>query len=116
MALEKACNPRMYKKFDDVAPGDYPVVAFKHTQTRYGLELVVVTEDFMVFLPDRFLEKIPDAEQLALANSERFIMQYSGKDAARKNFLKLKFIRVDVAPLTADEWQGFLANPSDIIL
>lgn len=115
--LQKACNPRMLKKFDDIVPGDYPVVEFKHTQTRYGKKLVVVTENFMAFLPDRFLEKIPDAQQLAFANTQRLLMRYHGKDTTRKNLLKLYFIEQQreeasaAAALTSDEWAEFLVQP-----
>lgn len=112
--LQKACNPRMFKKFDDIVPGDYPVIEFKHIQTRYGKKLVVVTDDFMAFLPDRFLEKISDAQQLAFANTQRLLMKYHGKDTTRKNLLKLYFVeqqREDAAALTRDEWADFLVQP-----
>lgn len=136
-ALKSACRgPVMFEKFDNILPGEYSVREFKFIQTRFGRKVVVVTEDFMCFLPERFAREIASEEAIDELNRTRYIMKYRGKDAKRHNLLLLDFEVCtpqeyadppeqevsDAVVLTEDRmeqeapqvtWRALLGNPSN---
>lgn len=84
------------KSFDELAKGEYRIVQFKLNNTRFGLRLTVHFEDFFVWLPSRFSDKISSQDQVNELNqkaaSGNYFMRYDGKDKDRKGFLLIKFI------------------------
>lgn len=91
-ALKSACKAStVFKNFDNIEIGVYNIVEFKFVETRYGKKVVVVTENFMCFLPDRIANAIKSDEAIIELNSAPYIMRYSGKDASRHNRVMLDF-------------------------
>lgn len=112
-ALKSACKGSiMYRNFDSIEIGVYKVLEFKFADTRYGRKIVVVTDEFMCFLPDRFSKSIMTQEAIDELNNTPCVMKYNGKDPKRKNLVKLdfeKYIQQDAQELT---WEDLLAMPS----
>lgn len=93
--LESACRVAVsFKSFNEIEIGAYNVTEFKFMDTRFGKKIVVVTEDFMAFLPDRFSKAITTDEEIAELNSEQTIMLYGGRDAKRMNRIMVEFQKV----------------------
>lgn len=104
-ALKSACKAStVFKNFDNIEIGAYNVVEFKFMVTRYGQKVVVVTEDFMCFLPDRIAKAIKSDEAIAELNSVPYIMKYNGKDTSRHNLVMLDFERAPQQNVLGMNW------------
>lgn len=114
-SLKTACKaPTVYKKFDQIAAGEYTVLEFKFVSTRIGKKLVVVTTDFMCFLPDRIAKSLSSDEVIAELNRTPCVMKYGGKDVTRHNRLILDFEPLlDQPDLQDVSWTQYLTLPTD---
>lgn len=112
--LKSACKASaMYKNFDNIEIGEYKVLEFKFVDTKYGRKVVVVTPEFLCFLPERFGKSITTQEAIDELNKTSCVMKYQGKDPRRKNLILLDFekcVEHDAQELT---WEELFAAPSD---
>lgn len=81
-------------KFGDISIGKYEVVQYKWVPTKFGNKIVVITEDFEIFLPPRFAEQVKTKERLMAMNAnlpnEPTLMVYAGRDES-SNILNISF-------------------------
>lgn len=97
--LEKA-SKRLLKtaKFDNILKGSYQVKQFKLVKTKYGLRIIVVTEDFEVFLPPRFSAELNTEDQIIDMNEklkvEPLMMIYGGKLETEHNRIDIVFKKI----------------------
>lgn len=91
-ALKSACKSAVsFKSFSEIEIGAYEVTKFKFMETKFGKKIVVVTEEFMCFLPDRFSKAITTDEQIAELNAEKTMMTYGGLESKRQNRIIVDF-------------------------
>lgn len=89
--LKTACKASAnYTSFEHIKPGFYDVQRFKIVNTKFGKKVVVMTEEFDCFLPERFLKGVTPQVVDAL-NSETYVMKYYGKDPTRHNRVMVDF-------------------------
>lgn len=85
------------KKFEELEIGDYKIKCFELVKTKkFGVRLIVRMEDFFVWLPPRFSDKI-NSNQLLVdmnkkASENNFYMRYNGKDIDQHGKILLDFI------------------------
>lgn len=97
--LKSACRASAsFKNFSEIEIGVYEVEEFKFVETKFGKKLVVCTEEFMCFLPDRFSKKITTDEQLIELNNTPLRMKYDGRDLKRRNLIMVDFIKKEQEP------------------
>lgn len=94
--LRAECSAKTDQKinnFDDIEPGNYKVNHFELLDEKnYGLRLHVHTEKYHFRLPNRFVQKINQHEQVDELNAKKDIfMVYGGKDTNNFNRLILDF-------------------------
>lgn len=82
--LRRASWGKRHVKFDDLPLGDYPVTHFAIADAQYGPTLKAEIGDRYVFLPKRFVENQTE-ESVRELNTGRWMMQYRGKDASKRN-------------------------------
>lgn len=100
--LKSACKPAAsFKNFSDIEIGVYNIEEFKFCQTKYGKKLVVRTEDFLCFLPDRCSKAITTDEQLIELNNGAWAMKYDGRDSKRGNLILVDI----VAKQKSQDWE-----------
>lgn len=104
-ALKSACKASVsFKSFSEIEVGVYDVQEFKFVETKFGKKLVVRTEEFLCFLPERFSKAVSTDNQLielnAELNSVTYSMKYDGKDPKRKSYI-VDFIKT---PKMQDDW------------
>lgn len=105
--LQAACKGATFKKFSEIAIGSYEVHQFKFVETRFGKKVVVVTDEFMCFLPERFSKAITTDDQIDALNAEKTMMSYRGRDAGRMNFVILDFQKMgeDLFESGSQQWE-----------
>ena len=59
----------------------------------FGRRLRAETKDFIITLPERFINNLTD-EILADLNKERYVMTYKGKDETKHNMVLLDFEKI----------------------
>lgn len=94
-ALKNSCKSKKvsFKNFNQIDAGVYNIEEFKFMDTKFGNKLVVRTENFMCFLPDRCSNTITTGEQLdELNNNGALAMQYEGRDEKRGNMILVNII------------------------
>lgn len=112
-ALKSACKPAaMFRNFKDIEIGVYDVKEFKFTVTKFGKKLVVRTEDFMCFLPDRCSKAITTEKQLVELNEGAWVMKYDGRDPKRGNCILVNIVekqqQQSEQPGQEWEWKQYL--------
>lgn len=91
--LKNACSweenkSPTYKNFDQLDIGEHKIKQFAIKDTQYGTRIQVTIEDFYVFLPARFSDKITSESEIDELNATPCIMIYKGKE---KNCIQLDF-------------------------
>lgn len=95
-----SCNQR-YTSFNDLKTGEYAVRKFTIVETKQGDRIRADLDDYYVFLPKRYFDKITE-EKLAALNRFNYIMAYDGKEYTNKDRLILSFKlapKVDSLPI-----------------
>lgn len=92
--LKNACEPKTYKSFDELVPGQYVVHNFKLVNTKHGQRICILVENSYMYLPKRFSDDISSPSRIDELNKCRYLMTYAGKDKSRQNRVMLKFIQV----------------------
>lgn len=92
-----SCSQR-YSNFSDLKIGDYAVRKFSIEATKQGDRILVDLDEYFVFLPKRYLDKIGEEKCVEL-NKFNFIMTFGGKEYTNKDRLILSF---KLAPKAAD--------------
>lgn len=79
--LKSACQTfkTTFRNFSQIEIGTYNILEFKFVETKYGKKLVVRTEEFLCFLPDRCSKAITSELQLIELNNGAWAMKYDGK-------------------------------------
>lgn len=102
-ALKSACKASAsFKNFREIEIGVYNIEEFKFVVTKYGKKLVVRTEEFLCFLPDRCSRAITTDQQLVELNNGAWAMKYSGRDAQRGNCILVDIVERQQNP---EEWE-----------
>lgn len=93
-ALKNSCKSKKvsFKNFSQIELGVYNIEEFSFLQTKFGVKLVVRTENFMCFLPDRCSNAITTDEQIAELNGSSLAMQYEGRDEKRGDMILVNII------------------------
>lgn len=92
------CSQR-YANFNDLKLGDYAVRKFSVAPTKQGDRIRVDLDEYFVFLPKRYLDKIGE-KKCAELNKFNFIMTFGGKEYTNKDRLILSF---KLAPKVAED-------------
>lgn len=93
--LKSACpneDVKVYKNFDQLSIGEYNIREFNLVETKFGLRLLAISDEFYIYLPARFSKKINEQHQIDELNKGRCTMLYNGKD---KNGVLLDFKQDD---------------------
>ena len=93
--LKAAKNGRKpFRSFANIALGTYPILSFDLVNDKnFGRRLRAETKDFIITLPERFINNLTD-EILADLNKERYVMTYKGKDETKHNMVLLDFEKI----------------------
>lgn len=90
--LLAACHDKKaYKSFSELNVGEYEIKKFALVETKFGLKVQVFIEDFYVFLPTRFTNRINTQKQIDDLNKIPSKMIYNGRD---KYGINLSFNRI----------------------
>lgn len=92
-----SCSQK-YTNFDNLKVGEYPVRRFTIVETKQGDRVRADLDEYFVFLPKRYFDKISE-ERCAVLNKFKYIMVYSGKEYGNKDRIILTF---KLAPPAAD--------------
>lgn len=105
-ALKSACKPAaMFRNFKDIEIGVYDIKEFKFTVTKFGKKLVVRTEEFMCFLPDRCSKAITTEKQLVELNEGAWVMKYEGRDPKRGNCILVNIVEKLQSEQPKQDWE-----------
>lgn len=99
-ALKAACKAVPFKNFREINIGLYEILEFKFIHTKHGKKLVVRTEEFQCFLPERCSKTITTDKQIAELNSGEWVLKYAGRDPKMGNC-----ILVDIIEKSDPEWE-----------
>lgn len=92
-ALKSACKASAsFKNFREIEIGIYNILEFKFVVTKYGKKLVVRTEEFLCFLPERCSRTITTDQQLTELNNGAWAMKYDGRDPTRGNCILVDIV------------------------
>lgn len=97
--LNEACvgtnNTKKYYNWGDLQPGRYAVNHFELLEN-FGLKLFVFLENgYELQMPERVFKKFNQQTQIDKMNTEKYILQYDGKDARKGNKLIIQFHKVE---------------------
>lgn len=89
-ALKSACVKKKYKSFKELVLGEHVVKKFNIVETTHGKRVRIETDQFYMYLPERFVTVLtePVIEEL---NKSPKIMVYGGKDETERDRLILDF-------------------------
>lgn len=91
--LMTSCKPKAtFRRFEDIEVGVYNIEKFRFVETKFGKKLVVCTEEFMCFLPERCSKAITTDQQVNELNNGAWAMQYVGRDVLRGNAILVDII------------------------
>lgn len=82
-SLINACNDKnclTYKNFNQLNIGEYKIKRFALSQTKFGLRVKAISDDFYIYLPTKFTNHLNKQEQIDALNDGNVIMWFKGKD------------------------------------
>lgn len=88
--LKKACINKPFVSVSNLPEGNYIVQRFQRLETFNGPRVRVELKDYIVYLPDRFVELLCH-DTIKELNQQKVIMKHMGKDPEDSNRLKLDF-------------------------
>lgn len=100
--LKSSCKGTVsFRNFREIDVGVYGIEQFKFVETKHGKKLVVRTDEFLCFLPDRCSKAITTDQQVAELNLGEWALKYDGRDVKRGNCILVDIIEKPKQP----EWQ-----------
>lgn len=100
-----AATSNGYLKFDELAPGSYPVKYFsilKKAKHGNGPRLLVHLKEGYLILPQRVSDVFAKKEEVSKLNSERLKFVFIGKDKSKADRVNFR-LEKNEDPETADE-------------
>lgn len=90
-ACKKTSIKKTYKSFKDINIGEYNINRFAVVDCQFGKRIRIDLDEFFMYLPERFVKFLTDADIDQLNEAVPKVMVYSGKDAENKDRLILDF-------------------------